>query len=86
MGNLWITIFYQKDKSIDKGFKIPNKLVGGIVHGIGTYIFTIPCNLPTDPNNIINCLHLILTNLYYNFKNNNYNWPRNMFLQVKLFY
>jgi hypothetical protein len=74
--------FHEIDKSTDKGFKIPNKLTGVKVHGKGICVFTIPCNLPTDPNHIINCLHKTLSLLFENVSNNNGNWPSNLFLQV----
>ena len=49
--------FCDKSKSTQIGHKIPIKLVGVIVHGIGSYIYLIHKNWPSDPNLTIEILH-----------------------------
>jgi hypothetical protein len=75
--------FNQKTKETEKGFKIPIKLTGVIIHGWGHMVFTFPCNIPTGANSTIDCLHKTLEFMqkrYAEYENNA--MPRVLFIQV----
>ena len=57
MASYGLPYYYKKTKSTDKGFKIPIKLTGVIIHGWGHSIYTFPCNIPTGANLTIECIH-----------------------------
>jgi hypothetical protein len=75
--------FNQKTKETEKGFKIPIKLTGVIVHGHGHIVYTFPTNIPTGANLTIDCLHRTLDFMqkrYAEYEGNAL--PRVLFIQV----
>ena len=69
--------FSKKSKESTKGYKIPMKLVGVIVHGIQTFVYLIHKHWPSDPNLTIEILHRILSYLKLKM-----NFPPILYLQV----
>ena len=82
--NYGLPYFYQKTKQSQKGYKFPIKLVGVKVHNLGDIVFTLPCNITSGPNSIINILHYTLDYIYNSYGNifPNKSFPSTLFLQV----
>ena len=69
---------FQKSKSSQIEYKIQVKLVGVIVHGIGSFVYLIHKNWPSDPNLTIEILHRTFIKLGKN------NLPPILYLQVNI--
>lgn len=74
--------FNIKDKNSDQGNKIPINTVGVIFHGHGSFIYTLPCNLPSDSNSIIHCIQRSITQMKELYENKKLQWPSILFVQV----
>jgi hypothetical protein len=75
--------FCTKTKETEKGFKIPIKLTGIIVHGWGYSIYTFPCNIPTGANLTIECIHRTIEVMKEKYSNVlNCPLPDVLFIQV----
>ena len=57
MANYGLPFFYLKTKETIKGYKMQIKLIGVIVHGVGSFAFLVHKNWPSDPNLTIEVLH-----------------------------
>ena len=78
---IWFVMNYHifpKSKSSQIGYKIQVKLVGVIVHGIGSFIYLIHENWPSDPNLTIEILHRTFIKLGKD------KIPKILYLQVNL--
>ena len=69
-------IFPKKSKRSSIGYKIQIKLIGVLIHRIGSKVFMCHKNWPSDPNLTIEVIHRTLSS--FNYKE----LPNTLFLQV----
>lgn len=61
MGLYGLPYFCHKSKDTVVGYKMKMRLIGVIVHGIGSYVFVIHKHWPPDPNLTIEVLHRVFS-------------------------
>ena len=76
MGCYGFPYFSQKTKSTSTGYKIIMKLVGVIVHGIGSYVFIVRKDWESDGNLTIEALNRVFNDI------GRENLPKTLYLQV----
>lgn len=84
-GRYALPYFGVKDKKSDTGYKNPITTIVVIAHGHGTFIYTVPFNLPSNSNSIIHALQLTLTKLKKMYSSDDKRWPSTLFVQVKMY-